>query len=310
MNFVKKVLNVSTHLSGNSINIVTYSISKWNGPKYYIQSWMHGGEITYWILEKLSKILKDSDFKGTVIIVPIANPVSRMQRNYYSTNGKFDNYDGRDRNRNFPWDKNWKLWERIAHALFSLASDADFVVDLHTSRASFPFSIFSWRSNKEFVESFGLEFNYYVWEEEPHNYTWSLSWSFLSSPNITLECGSHDSFEEENIEKSLNALLRSLTKYLGLNYKILPSSNLVRYYSKINTYNAVTWGFVSFQKKVGDNYTKWDVLYTIHTPYNLWKKQNILALENWIVQKLSPTHIYWPGDEVLQTIPNDWFIKI
>jgi predicted deacylase len=46
--------------------------------------------------------MQNSLLCGKIIIVPIANPLSWMQRVHYTTIGKYDFYDGKDWNRNFP----------------------------------------------------------------------------------------------------------------------------------------------------------------------------------------------------------------
>ena len=144
MKISKQTNFVGSTPMGTELSILNYEIdSEKAGKHIYIQSGIHGGEITQWILHELFSFLKANLQQGKVTLVPCANPVSWTQRVYYSTNGKFDFYMGKDWNRNFPGNADGSMGERIAGILFGNAKKADFALDLHTSRESIPFGIYS-----------------------------------------------------------------------------------------------------------------------------------------------------------------------
>jgi len=83
------------------------------------------------------------------------------------------------------------------------------------------------------------------------------------------------------------------------------------YFEKSRRYLATDGGIVQFHKFPGDKFHAGDELYTIFNPQNLEEKaQDIHAEESGLVLKISPTHIHWPGDEVIQIVPIDLLKKI
>src|SRR5215470_4670112 len=150
----KSKLHIGTHVSGISLDVLKYEInSGLSGKILYIQSGIHGGEVTHWVIHELFKFLREGLKRGKVIIVPFANPVAWMQRTYFYTHGKFDMYSGADWNRDFPGNSAGGLGERIAAILFREASESDFALDLHTSRDSIPFAMFSDMAYLDYVKA-------------------------------------------------------------------------------------------------------------------------------------------------------------
>ncbi len=292
-------VKVGTDISGSDIEIVYHKISHGKpGRKIYIQGGIHGGEVTIWIFERLYKFLTENEFDGEVVLVPIANPISWRQRVYFNTNGKFDLYLGKDWNRNFPGKEEGSLGERIAHHLTTLASECDLVIDLHTARRSVPFNIFFREEDLQYNDFIGLEFNELknINSESLGEYAGTLSFNLIkqNKDSFTIECGSHDSFEQENVEAVTIGLIN-----LIYNRKNKPKQAFL--YDSLKKYYARDGGFILLQKQLKEQYKKGDVLYKIINPANL-RAIDIFAEEDGVVFKISPTHICYPGDEVVQII--------
>lgn len=303
---MQKFLTVGTSPDGNKIKIPYFVFNENANTKktFYIQGGMHGGEVTIWVVNKLMQHLQNYNkkFDSKIIIVPVANPISWQQRLYFYTGGKFSLYDGKDWNRNFPGDKNGTLGEKIAAAIFSLASKAQCVVDMHTSRKSFPFAILC-ESNVSYINKIGMEYNYVLPNDEKkfQKYKGTLLYACKDKniDSVTYECGSHDSLDEENVEIVFQSLLRLLNLS---NHK---NSLQKQYnYSKLLTYRAQDGGFLVPFRKIGQKYKKGDLLFSVLKTDNL-RPEKIFAKENGIVQKISPTHILWPGDDVYECIPEE-----
>lgn len=309
MKVTKSELNFGTHVSGLDLNITQIEIdSEKAGPTVYIQGGIHGGEVTYWITKELFDLVQNQEdiLTGKIILIPFANPVSWMQRVYFTTAGKFDMYMGVDWNRHYPGNTEGILGERIANKLFEVAQTADYVIDLHTSRASFPFGIVKSESELELAKMFGLEYNYLLGASEKNIQKYMKTLSGQTSdkgiPSITLECGSHDDDNPKDNKEVFESVVRFLSKIGSLNHKVSEPVSKSKYYTKLLTYVAPDGGLVRFHKNIGDKYSEGDLLFELHNPKSIEEVTKVFAKENGIVQKHSPTHIYWPGDHVLQSL--------
>lgn len=295
-------------LDGSDLAIQYITLQSDNpGKKVYIQSGMHGGEVTIWVIRELYKKLRSKLESGEITFVPLANPIAWTQRSYFSTNGKFDFYMGKDWNRNFPGSVEGTLGERIAHELFQSSILHDFCVDLHTSRSSFPFCIVGDESDLQYSKISGLEYTFFLNfrnQQQLGKYSDSLlgQLSLKTIPNITFECGSHDSYEQDYVSEIVEGILRILSSFEMFNFSTQDRTNSPKYYTKINTYRSPQGGFAMFNKRIGESFKEGDLLFSIINPANFDKPFKVHARENGIVQKISPTYIYWPGDDVMECL--------
>ena len=100
-------------------------------PVVYVQAAQHGREINGTaVLRQLHDDLLEADLDGTVVAVPVADPLTFDTVSYTTP----ESYDSRNNNMNrcWPGDPEGSLHERMADALWAYAGDADYVVDLHT----------------------------------------------------------------------------------------------------------------------------------------------------------------------------------
>ncbi|MHA1973515.1 MAG: succinylglutamate desuccinylase/aspartoacylase family protein [Candidatus Hodarchaeales archaeon] len=103
-------------------------IGKEAGPLVYVGGGTHGDEVNgvlavLWIHRKLKKI----QLRGNVILVPLQNPAG------YRFRTRLNPYDPIDPDWVHPGDRNGSYTQRMKHILNGLASEADCVIDLHTS---------------------------------------------------------------------------------------------------------------------------------------------------------------------------------
>ena len=95
-------------------------------PKVLITAGLHGGEMTgqHAAFELLNQ-LQDASLEGQVTIIPRANPAAfrRMRRT--------SPFDEQDMNRIFPGDEDGTPSQRIAHHIYNIALEHDYIVDLH-----------------------------------------------------------------------------------------------------------------------------------------------------------------------------------
>lgn len=296
-------LNLGEAIGGGPLSVVGYSLGR-GQPATYIQGGIHGGEITYPIFRKLFEYLTNHQFKGTITLVPIANPVSWSQRLYFYTAGKFSLYDGRDWNRFFPGRKDGTTAERLAHLLFTEVKKHDFAIDLHTSRWSKPFLIIDDKKYLPLAKKMGIS----------HTYLANLRASVGASggplseaighfgiDGFTLECGSHDSMDPTTANYCFEVLLNALGSRGHFEHKSPLKPGV--YYTQLKTYPAPVSGFVEYLVGFYQAFKKGDVLYRIYPSHDLKEVVSVRAQEAGVMDKHQPSHTALVGDEVVQIIP-------
>ena len=298
---------ITTLVSGNEMNTIKYILdTEKSGKTIYIQSGIHGGEITYWIINKLFLFLKENLLNGKVIFVPCANPMSWMQRSYHYTMGKFNMYNGVDWNRAFPGGNS--LEGIVAEKLFNTAKEADFVFDLHTARDSKPFAIPSKEEYLSFCKTIGLEYNFLHIDSENIKYhgTINAQLDFANVPNLTIECGSHDEYCEEKINEVFDGIIRLLVEFGMVDKKFYKDSGVAvpKYFKKTKKITAMDGGYVQFHKNINDKFVKGDLLYSLYNPNSFGEKSDYFAEFDGVAWKFSITHIFMKGEDVVEAIPD------
>lgn len=308
MNVVKEPMRVGLTVAGNPIDIFKYTLrADTSGPKVYVQSGIHGGEITYWIIHRLFNTLKTALKAGEVTIIPFANPLSWEQTSYFYTHGKFDLYDGKDFNRHFPGKSDGSMPQRIAHCLHTEALKHELVIDLHTSRDSLPFVIFNKMDYAPHVREIGLAFNYYYPDEDP-SFDGSLDCAMDAAgiDNVVIECGGHDEYDEDKINRVYSGILRALAR-LGMvdmaSVTDIIAPDTPQYFETSCKIHAQHSGFIRYDVATGMPFKKGDRLFTLFDTSELGIERVQTAPEDGIIFKRAPTHIYKVGDETLHYIP-------
>ncbi len=101
------------------------------GPTLYVQAAQHGREINGTeVLRRFHERLPLESLSGTVIAVPVANPLT-FDRVSYTTPKQLDSVHP-NMNRIWPGDAEGSLHQRLAARLWEYVTAADAVVDLHT----------------------------------------------------------------------------------------------------------------------------------------------------------------------------------
>lgn len=120
--------------SGQSVSVTVHRYVGGDGPTIYLQATQHGIELNGpATLRRLHTELIDRSLAGTVVVVPVVNPLAFDHRSYITPAA----YDAHNPNLNRVWPgrDDGSLQERLAASLWPLISSADAVVDLHTGTA-------------------------------------------------------------------------------------------------------------------------------------------------------------------------------
>jgi N-alpha-acetyl-L-2,4-diaminobutyrate deacetylase len=82
----------------------------------------------------LARQLNPTDLRGTVMLIPVANPVA------FRAGTRTHPHDGKNLARTFPGNLSGSPTERLAAILFELLADADLLIDLHSGGVEYVFA--------------------------------------------------------------------------------------------------------------------------------------------------------------------------
>ncbi len=102
-----------------------------DGQTVYIQAAQHGREVNgVETVRRLHDRLIDAEISGTVVVVPIANPIT-FDRVSYTSPAELDSVNP-NMNRVWPGNERGTIHEQMAAKLWERARQADAIIDLHT----------------------------------------------------------------------------------------------------------------------------------------------------------------------------------
>jgi predicted deacylase len=117
--------------SGRDLSVTVHRYDGDDGPTVFVQAAQHGIELNGpAALRRLHDRLLDAELAGTVLAVPVANPLAFDHRSYLTPEA----YDALNPNFNriWPGDAGGSFQERLVARLWPLVETADAAVDLHT----------------------------------------------------------------------------------------------------------------------------------------------------------------------------------
>jgi len=116
---------------------VALPVLRWKrsgGPRVFVGLSIHGDELTgHGSLWRLLDLLRDEEVHGSLTILPLMNPEG------FNAHVRGIPLQTVDLNRLYPGDPNGGFPERLTAAIWKEASQADYVIDLHTAGWCVPF---------------------------------------------------------------------------------------------------------------------------------------------------------------------------
>jgi predicted deacylase len=188
-------------------------------PTVYVQAAQHGREINgAAVLRRLHDRLTDADLDGTVVAVPVADPLT-FDRVSYTTPEAFDSVNP-NMNRCWPGRADGTIHERMAASLWTLAGEADYAVDLHTGSPEM-LTHTVYRKNdddcRRLAEAFGTDLLLAEpagedadaeWQARDFGGKFRVAASREGIPTITPELAHNKHLVEDAIETGVDGLLR------------------------------------------------------------------------------------------------------
>lgn len=218
--------------SGIPVETTVHRYGTGDGPTCYIQAAQHGREINGTeLLRRLHEQLlskegySTSDIDGTLIVVPIADPLT-FDRVSYTTPEALDSA-APNMNRCWPGDSDGTLHERMAARLWAEASEADAIVDLHTGSPEMLTHTVYLQGDEEsrrLAEAFGTELLLAEaagddaepeWQSRRFDGKLRVAATREGIPSITPELGSNKQLDESAITAGLAGIKR-VCQQLGL----------------------------------------------------------------------------------------------
>ncbi|MEF8840807.1 MAG: succinylglutamate desuccinylase/aspartoacylase family protein [Haloarculaceae archaeon] len=216
--------------SGVEISTTVHSYGDGDGPTVYVQAAQHGREVNGTAtLRRLHERLDPGEVRGRIVAVPVADPLT-FDRVAYTTTEPLDSVNP-NMNRVWPGDPSGTLHERMAARLWSLAGEADAIVDLHTaSRDSLTHVVFREgdADSRELAEAFGTDLLLAELADEDATEEWHardfggklrVAASEAGIPSITPELAHN----KEIVESAVEAGVAGLTNVLRA-LDVLPGS--------------------------------------------------------------------------------------
>jgi len=117
--------------SGRDVSVTVHRYEGGAGPTVFVQATQHGIELNGpAALRRLHARLVDAEIAGTVVAIPVANPIAFDHRSYLTPEA-YDAFNS-NFNRIWPGDDGGSFQERLVANLWPLVEAADAAVDLHT----------------------------------------------------------------------------------------------------------------------------------------------------------------------------------
>ncbi|SFB68440.1 Predicted deacylase [Halobiforma haloterrestris] len=192
-----------------------------NGPTLYVQAAQHGREINGTeVLRRFHERLPLESLSGTVVAVPVANPLT-FDRVSYTTPEILDSVNP-NMNRVWPGDAEGTLHQRMAASLWEYAGEADAIVDLHTgSPDMLPHVVFREgdERSRELAAAYGTDLLLSERADEDASEEWHrrgfagklrVAAADEGIPSITPELAHNKQILEEIVELGVEGLLNVL----------------------------------------------------------------------------------------------------
>ncbi|AFO55417.1 MULTISPECIES: succinylglutamate desuccinylase/aspartoacylase family protein [unclassified Natrinema] len=197
-----------------------------SGPTLYVQAAQHGREINGTeVLRRFHERLSLESLSGTVIAVPVANPLT-FDRVSYTMPEQFDSVNP-NMNRIWPGNSDGSITQRMAARLWEYVAAADALVDLHTgSPDMLPHVVYREgdERSRRLAEAFGTDLLLSERAAEDASDEWHhcgfagklrVAAAEENCPSITPELAHNKQLLEDVIEAGVDGLC-DVCRYLGL----------------------------------------------------------------------------------------------
>ena len=307
---VETVIEVGIDPLGRKLEIPCFIFhGAFEGPTLSITSAIHGDElngvsILHFLIHGYDHIPNNEDdfidvekLRGTLILIPIANPESVLLKQRRTT-------DGRDLNRQFPGRSNGNHSQRLAHKLFSsIIPKSDYLIDIHTAPGT-RINLNHVRTNfdneicKNLAKAFGTNIVLHSLGSEG---TIRREATDNGCPSILLETGSSNSFQIKNVEDGLAGVLNVLRSLEMIDGEI-KEPNFRVLVRKSRWIRAPSGGLLHCLIGIGELVEENQLIAHITDPFG-HKTNDIFAPCNGIIVSIATIPLTRTGDPLVHLVP-------
>jgi len=233
-----------------------------DGDTIYMQAASDGDELNgVGVLRRVVPQLDPAEIAGEVRVVGVTNFHAFQVAEHRNP------IDDTKLNRAYPGSANGSSSERIAHATFSAAEDADLIVDLHqgsTSRMINEVRVRCGRHHRlhddclELAKVFGCG---HVLDQKGPEGQLARAGPDEGTPTIDPELGGSVGFDEESIQYGVDGVFNVL-RYYGFLDGDVDTQPQTRA-KDFDRYGSPVGGLVEFKQSLGDDVTEGDTLFEI-----------------------------------------------
>jgi predicted deacylase len=238
---------------------------KTNGSVVVVSSAIHGDEVNGTeICYQLARSIDPETLRGTVILLPICNPLA------FNARSRCAPMDNKDLNRCFPGDKSSSITSKVAYVLFeSVFKKADYIIDLHSGSSNFRLvpHVRTFSSDMDCMDlarAFGFDF---IIMRKGSSGSIAVEALHHGIKSVVVELGEGNRLESDYVEVGINGLKRVLVhlRMVSGQQRLHKSSKILneRVYVR-----APTGGIIVPLKREGESVIKKELVAEVHNPYS------------------------------------------
>jgi len=291
--------------SGVDVSVTVHRYAGGPGPTVYVQAAQHGIELNGpAALRRLHGRLVDAEIAGTVVVVPVVNPLAFDQRTYI-TPPEYD-VTNPNLNRVWPGDDEGSLQERLAAALWTLVAEADAAVDLHTGTADMLEHV-RFRADRPAARRLGEAFGTdYLLSDDPED-DGTPSGTFRAAaaregiPAITAELANSRQIAPEAVTVGVEGILDVLREVDVLQGRPTHSPDQTRLYDGPDATVATASGLFELHPDigVGDHVEDGDELGAVYNPSTFERRQTVTATDGGVAYSVSRESVVVAGEPLV-----------
>ena len=256
-------LDVGRDRDGSTVSLPVAVINgRQDGQTLYIQAVSDGDELNgLGVVRRVVPQIDPSELSGTILVVAIANYFA------FQVNEHRSPVDNTKLNRAYPGDADGTSTERIAHATFDAASDADMVLDLHqgsTSRMIEEVRVRCGRRHSLHEKCLELAKVFdcgYVLDQKGPDGQLARAAPDEGVPTIDPELGGSIGLDTQSVEAGVEGVFNVLEYYGFLPGRVRTQAQTRA--TGFDQYGAPTGGLVDFEANLGQRVSAGTTLFTV-----------------------------------------------
>lgn len=241
-----------------------------DGKTLYIQAASDGDELNgIGVIQRAVPRMDPAELAGTVLVVGIVNYHGFQVAKHRNP------IDDTKMNRTYPGDSEGTSSERIAHATFGAAKEADMILDLHQGSTSRMLNEVRVRCGTRhrlheqcltLAKVFGCG---YVLDQKGPSGQLARVGPDEGIPTVDPELGGSVGWDDESIEYGVRGIFNVLRYYGFLNGEIAPEEQTRA--TGFDQYGSPSGGLVRFEKDLGERVSRGETVFTVRDVFGTVK---------------------------------------